>query len=829
MKRFLILLSALILLGATANAQQKYKAYVVSNAHFDTQWNWTVQTSIDQYVKKTITQNLYLLDTYPEYIFNFEGGIKYYWMKEYYPEYYERVKDYILKGRWHITGSTWDANDPNMPSTESFIRNVMYGQHYYRDEFGPQFMSKDIFLPDCFGFGYTLPTVAAHCGLTGFSTQKLQWRENAFFPDGKKIPFPIGLWKGVDGSQILGCLDARSYGQRWNEDISYNQDLIDLAASSSLGIAYRYYGTGDTGGSPSIASVESVIKGSKSDGPVKIIIAGSDQIMEDFYPFENHPELPVYDGELLQDVHATGCYTSQAAMKRFNRRNEQLGDAAERASVVADWFGGLSYQKQTIDDAWKRVIWHQFHDDLTGTSTPYVYQFSWNDEIISETQFADVITAATGAVSQALATNVKGSPVVVYNPVGYQRSDIVTAKVPFASRPAGVAVYGPDGKSVPAQLVDYADGEATVIFAANVKPVSFSVYDVRSSSAKKGSLKVTNNTIENAVYRLTLDANGDIASLYDKRNNKEIVEGGKALRLAFFEENKSVKWPAWEIKKDMIDKTPVAITGNVKTTVVENGPVRATIKVERTKDGSNFVQYISLTSGTYEDRVVVKNEFDWNSSGKLLKAEFPFSFSNPNATYDLGIGSVERGNNKINAYEVIGHQWADITASDGSYGVSIMNDCKYGWDKPADNTIRLTLLHTPETERSYVYQNQNDLGHHTFTYAIVGHKGNYHEGGTVKNAESLNQPLMAFNTTKHSGSLGREFAMVKNVDPSLAFRAFKKAQDGKSYIVRVYESAGKGVNGAAVTFNAEIESAREVNGIEEDKGAAKFSGNTLYV
>ena len=833
MKKTITVLSLILLFSLTALGQQKeYKAYVVSNAHFDTQWNWTIQTSISQYLKNTMVQNIWLLDNYPEYVFNFEGGIKYAWMKEYYPEYYDKVKEYVLNGRWHITGSSWDATDANLPSTESFLRSIMLGQLYYKHEFGPQFMGKDIFLPDCFGFGYTLPTLASHAGLIGFSTQKLQWRINPFFPDGKKVPFPIGLWQGVDGSRIMVALDAKSYGKRWEgtEDISYDAEMIEMAQTSSIpGVTYRYYGTGDTGGSPSIGSVQAVQRGVHGNGPIKIISATSTQLFEEYLPFANHPELPVYDGELLQDVHGSGVYTSEAAMKRFNRRNEQLADAAERASVVADWFGGLSYQSKTFDEAWKRFIFHQFHDDITGTSTPAVYSFSWNDELISMTQFNDILTAANGAVSQALATNVKGTPVMVYNPEGYARKDIVEAKVPFAKKPAGISVTGPDGKSCPAQLVSYENGCATIIFCANVKPVSFSVFDVREASKNKGgSLKVSKNTIENGIYKIVLDGNGDISSIVDKRMGKELVQKGKAIRLAYFEKNESFRWPAWEIMKTTIDAEPVSITENVKISIEEQGPVRATIKVERKKDGSVFVQYISLTNGGYDDRITVKNEVDWKSSGKLLTADFPLSFSNPKLTYDLGLGVIERGNNIPSAYEVIGQQWADLTAGDGSYGVAVMTDCKYGWDKPADNEFRLTLLHTPATERNYAYHDHQDMGHHTFTYALVGHTGTYQKGGIIEKAQSLNQPLFAYCVPKHAGKLGKSYSFVTNVSEGLSLKALKKAEERDEYVVRVYENTGRGTNGQ-VTFAGEIESAWELNGIEERQGSASFKGNTLYV
>lgn len=299
MKLPIALLSfALLTTGGTLQAQdkpqeKKAKAYMVADAHLDTQWNWDIQTTIKEYVWNTLNQNLFLLKQYPNYVFNFEGGVKYAWMKEYYPTQFEEMKEYIKNGRWHISGSSWDATDAIVPSPESFIRNILLGQTYYRNEFGIE--STDIFLPDCFGFGWTLPTIASHCGLIGFSSQKLDWRHHPFYGKSKH-PFTIGLWKGVDGSSIM-LAHGYDYGKRWkDEDLSQNKQLLELSGRTPLNIVYRYYGTGDTGGSPNLASVRSVEKGLKGDGPLEIISATSDQLYKDFMPYKNHPELPVFDG-----------------------------------------------------------------------------------------------------------------------------------------------------------------------------------------------------------------------------------------------------------------------------------------------------------------------------------------------------------------------------------------------------------------------------------------------------------------------------------------------------------------------------------------------------
>ncbi len=815
-----------LLIVFSVNSQEKPKAYVVSNAHFDTQWNWDVQTSINQYIKNTVNQNLFLLGKYPDYIFNFEGGIKYAWMKEYYPEQYEQVKKYIRDGRWHVSGSTWDATDTNIPSPESFVRNVLYGQQFYKDEFEVQ--GTDIFLPDCFGFGWQLPTIASHCGLIGFSTQKLHWRENPFY--GKnKVPFDIGLWQGVDGSKIMLVAEAYDYVTKWkDEDLSQNKKLMDLAGSSPLKLTYHYYGTGDIGGSPTIESVRSIEKGVQGNGPVRIISATSDQLFKDMLPFEKHPELPLHTGGLLMDVHGTGCYTSQAAMKYYNRKNELTADAAERAAVVADWAGALKYPQMTLNDSWKRFIWHQFHDDLTGTSIPRAYEFSWNDELLSQKQFTQVLTTSIGGITKGLDTNTKGTPIIIYNTISQPVKDLVEVRIQSDKPVQQLSVYNEKGREVPSQLIAYQNGEAKFLVAAEVPALSFAVYDVRTGkSALRSALKVSENSIENNIYKLMLDSNGDIISIIDKRENKELVKEGKAIRLALFPENESFSWPAWEILKKTVDNEPVSITANVKISIAEKGPVRAALCVERTYHKSTFRQYISLTEGAQDDRIDFVSEIDWQTSNALLKAEFPLTVDNENATYDLGIGQVQRGNNTKTAYEVYAQYWADLTDRNHSYGVSVLNNSKYGWDKPDNNTLRLTLLHTPKTKNGFSYQDKQDFGFHTFTYSLVGHTGSCVDAKTVWKAEILNQPLKAFIAPKHKGEWGRSFSFARTNSDQIILKTLKKAEKTEDYVLRFYETTGKPAQHMEITLASEIMEAYELNGVEDRKGKAVIEGNKL--
>lgn len=800
------------------------KAYIVSDAHLDTQWNWDIQTTIQEYVWNTLNQNLFLLRKYPDYVFNFEGAVKYSWMKEYFPTRYDELKQRIKEGRWHVIGSSWDACDVLVPSAESVLRNILYGQNYYRTEFGTE--GTDIFLPDCFGFGWTLPSLAHHCGLIGFSSQKLGWRNHPFYGD-KKYPFTIGLWKGIDGSQLMFA-HGYDYGHRFkDEDLSKSEELKDLLKDSPLNTVYRYYGTGDMGGSPTITSVRAVEKGVKGTGDIKVVSATSDQLYKDYAG--KHDQLPVFDGELLMDVHGTGCYTSQAAMKWYNRQNELLGDAAERAAVAAEWLNQGAYPKSELETSWKRFLFHQFHDDLTGTSIPRAYEFSWNDELISLKQFSDVLTSSVNEVSRLLDTNVKGTPVVLYNALGFAVNDLAEMEVEFAKAPKGISVYNAEGKKVASQYLGYKDGKAHLLVEASVPATGYAVYDVRTSGEGIVVKNKQVNTLENSCYKLTFDANGDIVSLLDKRNGKELVASGKAIRLALFTENESYEWPAWEILKKTLDREPVSITDNVKLTLVEDGELRKSLCIEKKHGESVFRQYVRLYEGTRASRIDFYNEIDWRSANALLKAEFPLAVSNPNATYDLSLGSVQRGNNTVTAYEVYGHYWADLTDRKGDYGVSIMNNGKYGWDKPSDNTLRLTLLHTPKTNKGYIYQDRQDFGYHTFTYSLLPHQGELNKAEVVSKAEVLNQRLKAFQTDKHKGEMGRTFSMVSSDNPNVIIKALKKAVDSDEYVVRVYDVAGQGIQSARLTFAGKLASVVETDGTEKEIAKADFSNNTFDV
>jgi len=520
--------------------------------------------------------------------------------------------------------------------------------------------------------------------------------------------------------------------------------------------------------------------------------------------------------------HSAGSLTSQAYQKRWLRKEELLADAAEKASVAAAWLGGREYPIQRLNDAWTLVMGGQFHDLAAGTATPKAYEFAWNDDVIAMNQFAGVTRSAVQAVASAMNTQAEGVPVVVYNPLNIARTGVVAAKLDLPGGTQSVTVTGPDGKTTPAQVSD-----GKVVFLAKTPSVGYAVYSVRAASheAENSSLHVSQDSLENQYYRVTLDKNGDISSIFDKQLGKELLAG--PMRLAISYDNPE-QWPAWNMDWEQEQAPPREyVSGPATVRVVERGPARVAIQVSRETAGSKFVQTIMLSAGEAGKRVVVKNAVDWNTRESNLKAVFQLTAHNELATYNLGIGTIQRPNAAPRKFEVLSHQWIDLTDATGTYGATILTDCKNGSDKLNDNTIRLTLIRTPGVRGGYPDQATQDLGHHEFIYGIAGHADDWRAAQTDWQGQELNDPLIAFTSAKHPGALGREFSLVKINNPRVKIMALKRAENSNEVILRMVELSGKPEANVHVAFASPILSAREVNGQEQPVGPAEVKNGEL--
>lgn len=832
-----LLVALVVASGAAAEAPADFGPpgvlYVVGTAHLDTQWRWTVKETIEDYLPATLHDNFALFDKYPDYVFSFEGSFRYQLMREYYPAEYERLKREVAAGRWRVAGSWVDAVDTNMPSPESLMRHALYGNGYFKREFGVT--STDVFLPDCFGFGYALPSIAAHCGIRGFSTQKLTWGSAV------GVPFAIGLWEGVDGSRLVAALDPGAYVSELAVDLSVDSTaqakVAAQGAASGVYAAYKYIGTGDTGGAPTDSSIAWLERSLAGKGPLRVVSAASDQLARDLAATLTPAQLealPRYKGELLMTDHGAGCYTSQAEMKRLNRLNERLAAAAEPAAVTAHWLGGLAYPREALREAWTRFLWHQFHDDLTGTSIPEAYLYSWNDEALAANRFAAVLDDAVGAVAQALDREMEGTPLVVYNPLGIEREDLVEAIVPASESGRFPRVLDPEGREVRVQRASIEAGRQRLLFTAQVPALGFAIYELREGEDADPSLldsqleiAAAPDRLESARYRVRIDARGDVSSIVDKQAERELLAAPLTLQLI---DDAPTDWPAWEVDYDDLMAPAQTVGGPAEVRLIENGPLRATLEIAREARGSRIVQRLSLAAGAAGDRLEIATTIDWASPGTLLKAAFPFAAASEMATYDLGLGSIERGVNRKALYEVPAQQWADLTAADGSSGAAVLSECRHGWDRPDANTLRLSLVRTPAVNERWQWtrdQGSQDLGHHEFRYAVMGHAGDWREGEVAWQADRFAQPLRAWVAPRGKGALGRRFSLLGVDSRAIAVQAVKLAEDSGEIVVRLQEREGRAQSGVTLRGAQAILAARELRGDEEPLGALPVADGAL--
>lgn len=797
------------------------RIYTCATAHLDTIWNWDFEHTVTNCLYNTLVGNFELFEKYKDYKFNFEGSYRYELFEEYYPEYFEKLKKYIADGRWNVTGSAFENGDVNVPSPEALFRNILYGNGYFRKKFGK--VSKEIYLPDCFGFGYALPSIIRHGNLLGFTTQKLTWG-SAY-----GTPFDVGKWYGVDGNYCFACVNPGSYTStylRIREKKDNKAKLIENEAKYGLPWTFSFHGVGDQGGCPrklSVAVMQREINKNKKD-EVKVISARSDEIYDDLNALSDaqKDKLPTWDNELVMTAHAVGGYTSRAIGKRWNRKCEELADVTERSAVIGTALGNMKYPSAVLERSWKRAIAHQFHDDIPGTSVQRGYQRSWNDYVLSMNQLENEFAHSVGAVARAMDTSwVKGTAVVVNNSLEQDRCDVVNITLDIGAD--YVKVLDKDGKLLPCQIISRDGSKAVIAVYCEIKALGYKVLDVQESAQAaefETELKATDKTIENGRYAVAIDSNGDICSIVDKKFGKDLLK--QSIRHQLIRYEGSSAWPAWELNYNDIAADETEFPTFKSSRVLYSGPVTAAVEIIQEHGGSVFKSVIVLDNCS--EYLKVYNEIEWWEREKLLKDRFTLSVSNEKATYDLGLGAIKRSNNSEKLYEVPAQKWADITEKD--FGVSVISDCKYGWDKPANNTIRMTVLHTPKGNyKNDSMQSLMEIGLNRYGYAIHSHANDI--SLTQKYAREFNQPLYAVVTDIHEGALGAEYSFGSLNKSNVILRAMKKAEDSDEIIVRFNEGACKQTENIIFTLGDGIESAREVYASEETVGEAKLEKGSL--
>ena len=705
----------------------------IGHTHIDVAWLWTLAQT-EEKAQRSFSTVIQLMEQYPDYIFMSSQPQLYAYVKKNDPELYEKIKERIKEGRWEPEGSMWLEADTNITGGESLIRQIMYGKKFMKDEFGIE--NKVLWLPDVFGYSAALPQILKKCGIDTFFTSKINWNEVDIFPHDTFV------WRGLDGSEIMAIF-AKNYVNLVNaRDIKGLMEYhLDKKFTPTVLAPVGY---GDGGGGVTFEMLESLKRFEKGlPGFPKVTMRkASDTIRKIKSEFEESTRklryTPKWSGELYLEMHR-GTYTTQAANKKNNRKSELALQKAETASSIANLLSGYKADKGKLDEAWIAVLRNQFHDIIPGSSIKEVYADSKKEY----ENIASFASAEFDGSLDALAKSMKtDGGYLVYNPTGFEMSDIVDGKY-FENIPA----HG---------------------------------YAVVSPSSVENTVVVGDKFIENDLVKVVFDDKYHIISIFDKTENREVIEEGKSANVLEVFEDYPRDYDAWEITDYYKQKKWIA-DDVAEVTPVKN-ELSGGLKIVRKYNKSIFTQEIILNTGS--SRIDFNTHIDWHENHVLLKAAFPVDINSEELTCDIQFGNLKRPTHKNTSwdemkFEVCCHKWADL--SESNYGVSLLNDCKYGYSCE-ENKLSITLLKAP------TYPDPTaDRGEHTFTYSIFPHSGS-DLMATVKEAAKLNNPMTAKEIAKSEGNVPESFGFASTNSKSALIETIKQAEDGNGYIVRLYEA-----------------------------------------
>ena len=733
----------------------------IGHTHIDVAWLWTLAQT-EEKAQRSFSTVIQLMEQYPDYIFMSSQPQLYAYVKKNDPELYEKIKERIKEGRWEPEGSMWLEADTNITGGESLIRQIMYGKKFMKDEFGIE--NKVLWLPDVFGYSAALPQILKKCGIDTFFTSKINWNEVDIFPHDTFV------WRGLDGSEIMAIF-AKNYVNLVNaRDIKGLMEYhLDKKFTPTVLAPVGY---GDGGGGVTFEMLENLKRFKKGiPGFPKVTMRRASETIEKIKgEFEESTRklryTPKWSGELYLEMHR-GTYTTQAANKKGNRKSELSLQKAETASSIANLLSGHKADKEKFDEAWIAVLRNQFHDIIPGSSINEVYKDSAkeyeNIASIASTQFEGAIDLLAKGI------NADGE-YLVYNPCGFEMSDVIDGKY-FENIPAhGYAVVNP--------------------------------------TKAENTVAVGDKFIENDLIKVVFDDKYHIISIFDKVENREIIEEGKCGNVFEVFEDYPRAYDAWEITDYYKQKKWIA--DDVSEVSVVKNELSGGFKVVRKYNKSVFTQEIVLTAGS--SRVDFNTHIDWHENHVLLKAAFPVDIKSETLTCDIQFGNLERPTHKNTSwdemkFEVCCHKWADLSERD--YGVSLLNDCKYGYSCE-ENKLSLTLLKAP------TYPDPTaDRGEHTFTYSIFPHKG-ADLMATIKEAQKLNNPMSAKKLcAKGDGSVPSSFSFASTSAVSAVIETIKQAEDGNGYIIRLYEAQNMREN-VTIDFGFDVAEIYECDMLENN-------------
>jgi alpha-mannosidase len=853
-----------------ATLDSGWTMYLVPNAHIDTAWQWPFEETARDVISATFSRAVNALKSNPEYKFTMSASKHYEWAKEYYPEMYEDIKELIENGQWDNPGGQVVEPDLNLPSGEALVRQSLEGQRFFQKEFGK--MSTVGYVPDTFGFNGQFPQILKKAGMNSFVTTKLNWQDTNVERDSD-----IFKWSAIDGTQVLAYAPMRDYVNMYTDSQIKSALKRNAQVDHETGVkeALGMMGEGDHGGGPKQNEYADVLKknGSASVDGVQVKLATISEYFDDVKEKEQEnieDNVRTVEGEMYFENHR-GTYTSWARQKEYNRKNEILAEKAEKASTLGNWLGVLpEADNEKISKAWDKILVNQFHDILPGSSIPYQYQVTYNNQELAKNLLNNVQSSGLQAIAYRADTKngVTGIPVMVFNPLSWERDDTVELALQFDdSVPEKLAVYDVAGDIPVASCIVSKDQEAKqaiIRFEAKELPaIGYKVFDIRAEDAPvENGLTVKKDSdtfiMENNSLKVMINAKtGNIAQIYNKGDDSRQVfaDGYEGNELQILKDTGGSSYPAWDLVKSEMNASPVATLNTTPDSIkiVEDTPVRKVVRVSRAWSKSTFVQDIILSADS--ERVDVKMNVNWNEDQRMLKIAFPFAADASKASYEIAYGSLDRPTTRDNVvdaakFEVSGHKWADVTDDSGSFGASILNDSKYGWDAlritndagdPATR-LRLTALRSPigSTVRNsgswgpqayYI-----DKTEHNFTYSIYPHAGTWQDADTEHRGYELNYRTEAVQADPHeSRGLDISDSFASSSEDNVLISVLKTPADEPDskdqMIVRVYEAEGQDDTDVTITLPSNVVSAKEVNLLEQEDEtldkAIETDGNKL--
>ncbi|MDR3707507.1 MAG: alpha-mannosidase [Capsulimonadaceae bacterium] len=787
-------------IAAIAPDPESGSIYAVGHTHIDTAWLWPLKETVRK-CGRTFSTALRLMETYPDFHFACSQPQLYQYTKDYYPEVYAQIKKWVAKGQWEATGAMWVEADCNATSGESLIRQMLLGIAFFKEEFGAR--PRTCWLPDVFGYPSSLPEILAGCGVSYFYTYKLHWQATNPFPD------HLFHWRGLDGSEVLAAV-INGQGA-YNGNPTPNQLYTSwqwYAQKAEYPEVLFPYGFGDGGGGVTEEMIETRRRAEMHFPGLPAVREGS---AEGFFDdvVRRNPSLPVWDGELYVETHR-GTYTTQSALKKANRMSELMLRDAEIWGSIAH-LAGEKVDLDALHAAWKLVLLSQFHDILPGSSIAEVYVDALRDHKTVQTNLAPQIEAALATLTPATKAT---KAVRVFNSLSWPRRDAMTVKIPTST--SGVALVASDGKTYPAQVIaQEADGDTVLIEGAEIPSIGHADFTIADAPVSTQSpVSVSASAIETPLLRIAITPEGAISSVYDKLLRREVIAKGAIGNDLQLLQDGPEREDAWNVH-ETIDKRRYPVEGKTTVTVIESGPVRGCVRVHRKHRDSVIEQDIVVTAGS--TRIDFVTRVDWQERQTMLKVAFPVAIRSVRATYEVQFGALERPTHQNTSwdkqkFEVPAQRWADL--SESGYGVSLLNDSRYGYDAK-ENVLRLTLL------RSTTYPDpQADRGKHEFTYSLYPHAGNWVEGETVRRAWELNVPTRS--RPLASAETPRSF--VSLIGAAAIVEALKPAEDGRGLILRVYEPHGARGE-VTVRCASELKQVVECNLVEEDGNEIATNGS----